>query len=147
MTATCRVIPALLTLALGGCVVTPATTQPARMSSGVGVGPDAAIRVGITTRAEAIAKLGTPQYFTADARAYGYVDWAVTGKATGLLMGPCAPYFGTATVYKPDDVWLEFDSKGILKRFEKHLVERSDNNAQRAWQRFLKTFPADNPPR
>ena len=52
-------------------------------------------------------------------------------------MGPCMPYFGTTDIVDMDDVWLEFDERGMLKRVEKHLVTKAKNNMERAWLDFV----------
>lgn len=122
-------IPILLAT---GCVYVPAN-PPVRQSSSIGDGPDAPIRIGQASHEDVVARLGKPTYSTPDGSAWGYVFYVTTGKASGLLMGPCMPYVGTTDVFDPDDLWLEFDGQGILARCEKQLIRRTGTAFERAW--------------
>jgi hypothetical protein len=57
------------------------------------------------------------------------------------------PYFGSTEIVALDDVWLEFDSTGTLKRVEKRLAKKNHHNPAVAWRKFQATIsPAANPP-
>ncbi len=130
----------LLWVGAGGCAFTP-VQSPDRRSAQFGPGPDARFRVGETPRAAVYAAFGSPSYSTRHDRACGYLFAVTVGREKGLLMGPCMPYVGEADVSDMDDVWLEFDDRGILRRVEKHLVARHSDDDEQAWRTFARTVP------
>jgi hypothetical protein len=125
---------------LSGCVFIPAKS-PVWRSDAIGDGPHATIRIGETDRETVLRMFGKPSYSTERDRAFGYLLYVETGRATGLLMGPCMPYIGSTTVAKCDDVWLEFDERGILSRVEKHLLKKYDDDTEAAWRQFTQPVP------
>ena len=141
--APCRpllALTALLLVAAGGCVITPAKS-PEMRSEQVGQDSNSPVRVGVTTRDAALEILGKPNYSTQHDVAMGYLFTVKTGTARGLLVGPCTPYIGSADVYDADDVWLEFDERGVLKRAEKHLIKRHHHDMEAAWRSFASSVP------
>jgi outer membrane protein assembly factor BamE (lipoprotein component of BamABCDE complex) len=115
---------------------------PQRRSAQVGDGPGATIRVGETHRDTVLKKLGKPSYSTQNDLAFGYLFGVKTGTVKGLLFGPCSmPLFGTSEVWEMDDVWLEFNQDGILKRVEKRLIEKHKNDTEAVWREFTKNVP------
>jgi hypothetical protein len=131
---------AALLLFAGGCAYEP-IASPDRRSAQFGDDVNAVFRVGISSRDAVFSKFGRPSYSTQRDLACGYLFAAKTGRAKGLLMGPCFPYFGATDITELDDVWLEFDDSGVLKRIEKHLVARSKNNSESAWRAFAAPVP------
>jgi hypothetical protein len=127
-------------VALGGCVITPARSPEVR-SARVGYDSGSPVRVGVTTRDTTLGILGKPNYSTQHDAAMGYLFAVKTGTARGLLVGPCTPYIGSADVYDDDDVWLEFDGQGVLKRVEKQLIKRHHHDMEAAWRAFAKSVP------
>jgi len=130
----------LLLAAAAGCVITPVGSQELR-SAQIGRDSKAPVRVGVTTRDETLGILGKPNYSTQHDAAMGYLFAVKTGTARGLLVGPCTPYIGSADVYDDDDVWLEFDGQGVLKRVEKQLIKRHHHDMEAAWRAFAKSVP------
>lgn len=120
---------------------TPARS-PERRSAKIGDGPEAIVRVSETRRETVLKELGTPSYSTRNDLAFGYLFAVRTGTVRGLLFGPCSvPLFGRSDVWEEDDVWLEFDRDGLLKRVEKRLIKRHGTNAEAAWREFAKDVP------
>jgi hypothetical protein len=120
---------------------TPAKS-PQRRSAQIGDGPEATIRIGETDRETALKKLGEPSYSTQNDLAFGYLFAVKTGTVKGLLFGPCCVLlFGTSDVWEMDDVWLEFNRKGILTRVGKRLIEKHKNDTEAAWREFTKDVP------
>ena len=128
-------------LFLGGGCVRHTIAVPDRRSEQFGEDARAVFRVGVSSREVIYAKFGRPSYSTQNDLACGYLFATKTGEAKGLLMGPCMPYFGTTDITELDDVWLEFDRHGILKRVEKHLEARYQNDSELAWRAFAARVP------
>jgi len=140
MTYRTRITLAMLFVLAAGCIYTPLKSPEIRSSS-IGNTPDCPIQIGKTSRDAVIAKFGLPGYSSRHYRACGYLFATNKGAVTGLLMGPCVPYFGSAEVSEMDDVWLEFEADGILCRCEKHLSNKFGNDDEKAWREFSKTVP------
>lgn len=132
-------LPALC-LVLAGCVYVP-VISPERSSAKIGATPKQVVRVGEADRDLVLKEFGKPTYSTQNDLAWGYLRNARIGTATGLLMGPCMPYFGSSDVWSSDDVWLEFDDGGHLRRVEKRLLRRCKYDAEAAWRTFTKSVP------
>jgi outer membrane protein assembly factor BamE (lipoprotein component of BamABCDE complex) len=131
----------LLVCCVGGCIVIPDTTarDPSRL---IGDGPNAQLRIGSATREHVLAVLGPPDFRSQHDLAFGYVNSVHTGKAYGVLLGPCCnPYLGKTDVYTYDDVWVEFDPRGVLKRYAKQLIAKCDDSDYGAWRKFMETVP------
>lgn len=118
-----------------GCIYIPAKSSEYR-SSAVGSDANAQFSVGRSTRADIVARFGQPKYKTEDDSAYGYVSRVNSGYWAGVVWGPCMPTLGTSEQWVEDDVWLEFSQAGVLRNYDKRLIQKygtSDN----AWQHFL----------
>jgi hypothetical protein len=133
-----RTILVTLLFLVAGCVYTPLKSPEVR-SSLIGTGSHYPTQIGKTSRDAVIARFGLPTYSSRHYRACGYLFATDTGRATGLLPGPCTLYFGCTVVSEMDDIWLEFDADGILRRCEKRLLSKYDD--EKAWREFLKTVP------
>jgi outer membrane protein assembly factor BamE (lipoprotein component of BamABCDE complex) len=125
----------------GGCVVIPDKTV-ARPSAAIGSKASAPLKVGSATREQVLARLGIPRFSSQHDLAFGYVNQVRIGDAYGVLFGMCSmPYgVGKTAAYDDDDVWMEFDQRGVLKRYVKNLMGpfRSDSEA---WAKFMLTVP------
>jgi hypothetical protein len=134
------IIAALVAALLCGCITTPGPhIEP--NSALFGTAPDCPIRVGETTRDAVVARFGAPTFSTQHFLACGYYFTTKIGTSTGLHAGPCIIYFGTTDACEDDDVWLEFDSRGVLKRCERHLIGPSWGDSEKAWRQFAKDVP------
>ena len=131
---------ALASALLVGCVYTP-VAAPERLSAQFGGDADAVFRVGAGQREAIFARFGRPSFSTQHDLACGYLFACKTGSAKGLLMGPCMPYIGSTDTTELDDVWLEFDQNGLLRRVAKRLVVLSHKNSEAAWRQFVSTVP------
>ncbi len=125
---------------LSGCVYLP-VKSPERPGAEIGDGPQAVMHIGEADRETVLQRFGKPSYSTQNDRAFGYLFAVQTVTATGLVMGPCMPYIGKAEFWECDDVWLEFDGQGLLKRVEKRLLKKNDNDTEAAWRQFAKPVP------
>jgi hypothetical protein len=96
-----------------GCYIP--VISPTHPSAAVGpAGSAASLRVGTATRADVTARFGTPRYSKENDRIAGYVLPIKT--AVGFGFGPCcAP--GLTEYYDYENLWLEFDRRGVLKGY------------------------------
>jgi hypothetical protein len=130
---------AAIAVVANGCIYTPAEHVEYK-SSWIGTDPSCSIRVGLATRDDVLTKLGEPNYATQHDLAWGYLLKAHVGQITGLLGGPCMAV-GTAQDDRKDDVWLEFDGRGVLVRCEKLLSAKNGGDDEAAWVAFAKAVP------
>ncbi len=140
MTVGRKIIIALTAAIFSGCVANPGP-QAEPKSALFGNALECPIRVGETTRDAITARFGAPTYATAHSMACGYYFTRKIGTSTGLHAGSCSIYYGTIDTYESDDVWLEFDRRGVLKRCQKHLIASCGGDSEKAWRRFASSVP------
>ena len=135
-----RVLVLLTAIVSSGCVYAP-VKNPVYPSALVGdAGSQSPIRIGAAIRTEVIARFGKPTYSTEHQLAIGYLWGVKVGHAQGLLFGPCStPYLGSHDDLRGDGIWLEFDDRGVLKRYVR--PNRLTNREQESWLLFCVPVP------
>ena len=124
-----------------GCIVIPDKTVT-RPSAVIGSGAAPTLKVGSATREQVLARLGTPEYSSQHDIAFGYVKQVRIGEGYGVLVGMCSMPCGVgkAPAYDDDDVWIEFDQRGVMKRYVKNLI-RPFRSGSESWAKFMLTVP------
>ncbi len=143
-----RTLLLCLPVLAGGCIIVPILGVP-HQSAQVGDDRSASLRVGSAERAAVLAKLGPPTYRADGDRVIGYVfEEPVAFVAGFLLTGPCStPWIGAKMGTVPEDLWLEFDDAGILRRYAKQLAGPHGEPVE-AWEKFRgNTTTSPSPPR
>ena len=141
-----RTLLLCLPVLAGGCIIVPILGVPHK-SAQVGDDRSAPLRVGSADRAAVLAKLGPPTYREYGDRTMGYVFQEPVVFVGGfMLTGPCStPWIGTAIGTASEDLWLEFDDAGILRRYAKQLAGPHGEPVE-AWTEFRGNTTTPSPP-
>jgi hypothetical protein len=133
------VIPLLLCAIIlqTGCVILPIPTTERKVLAGKPVTQEqlAFLTPNVTTKAEVIEHLGSPNVIWEEAQLFSY-DWTVRG---GVLLWAVAGYYsadaGMEDLPKPYSLLIQFDDHGRLRRFEKasHPAFQSYGNFLKEW--------------
>jgi hypothetical protein len=97
----------------------------------------AELRINDADRATVMAKLGEPNWRSPDDLRIAYFRRIYKGSWYGLIPGPCGVFPGGLGNTEFDDVWLEFDQAGVLRRAAREPFDDLDADASRAWTAWM----------
>jgi outer membrane protein assembly factor BamE (lipoprotein component of BamABCDE complex) len=119
----CRVVPLLLCalISQSGCIVLPIPTQEKKVLEGTPVAEEqlAFLVLGVTTKNEVTARLGSPDVIWEEARLFAY-NWAMRqGVLVWAVGGGYSGAAGMSDIPKRYMLLIQFDEQDRVRRFER----------------------------